>query len=676
MSRKSIFLALSFLALLALALAACTPTEVVKTVVVTQEVVTEGETVVKEVVVTATPAPEVPTEATPRTLVVCMGQEPDTLYSYGGNMLAASQVQQAIYDGGTAGYDSNTFDYQPVITEKLPSLADGDALIQTVAVAEGDSVVDNDGNPATLTAKTADAPGTMVRPSGCRAVDCAVEYDGTNVTEMDQMVVTFKFLSGLLWSDGTPLTAADSVYSFGLYMSPDSPVATRYAGERTASYEATDDVTAVWTGLPGYMDSTYFLNYWGPLPEHVMGQYTPADIVTSFDAQAMWLGWGPFVIDEWVKGEQITLHKNPNYFRASEGLPIFDNLVYRFTGGDANAAIAAILAGECDIVDQTTALDGQSQLLLELQAANQLDATFVTGTTWEHTDFNIKPIDTIINTGAFAGWDTDGDGYGPFGDVRLRQAIAMCMDRQAVVDTALYGQSIVLDTYIPPNHPLFNADVKHWDYDPAAAAALLDEIGWLDSDGDPATPRVAKGVTGVPDGTLLSMNYGTTTAVLRQQVTQILQQPLADCGIQVNLQYYPAAEWFADGPDGVLMGRRTDLGEFAWLTGVQPGCDLYLSTQIMGPDNGWAGQNQTGFTNLEYDAACNQALQSLPGEDAYTEGHMEAQRIFGEELPVVPLFLRLKLAATRPDMCNFIMDPTANSEMWNVENFDYGDCAQ
>ena len=123
------------------------------------------------------------------------------------------------------------------------------------------------------------------------------------------------------------------------------------------------------------------------------------------------------------------------------------------------------------------------------------------------------------------------------------------------------------------------------------------------------------------------------------------------------------------------MGRRTDLGEFAWLTGVEPGCDLYLSTQIQGPDNGWAGQNQTGFTNAEYDAACNQAIQSLPGEDAYTEGHLEAQRIFGEELPVVPLFLRLKLAATRPDMCNFIMDPTANSEMWNVENFDYGDCA-
>jgi peptide/nickel transport system substrate-binding protein len=669
MSRKSILLALSFLALVALALAACTPTEVVKTVIVTQEVMVAGTPVVQELVVTATPAPVEPTVAAPRTLVICLGQEPDTLYIYGGSMLAATQVQQAIYDGPI---DSNTFAYQPVILEKLPSLADGDAVINKVAVAEGDTVTDNDGNPATLTAKTADTAGTLVRPSGCRASDCAVEYDGTNVTEMDQMEVTFKLLSGLMWSDGTPLTSADSIYSFSLYMDPDTPNPSRYTGERTASYEAPDDVTNVWTGLPGYMDSVYYTNFFQPLPQQVMGQYAPADLVSQFDAQKLWVGWGPYVIDEWVKGEQITAHKNPNYFRASEGLPMFDNLVYRLNVGDANAAIAAILAGECDIVDQTTSLDAQSQLLLQLQAKGQVNATFVTGTTWEHADFNIRPIDTIVNSGSFAGWDEDGDGVGPFGDLRLRQAVAMCMDRQSVVDTVLYGQSIVLDVYIPPNHPLFNAEAKHYPYDPAAAAALLDEAGWLDSDNDPTTPRTASGVTGVPDGTALSFKFETTNAAMRQQYTQIMAQSMAGCGIGVTLNYYNSTQWFADGPEGPLFGRLFDLGAFAWLTGVQPACDLYITPQIPSPDTGWAGQNETGYSNPEYDPACAMQLQSLPGEDAYVNGAKQAQLIFSEELPVVPLFLRLKLAVTRPDMCNFIMDPTNNSEMWNIEAFDYG----
>jgi peptide/nickel transport system substrate-binding protein len=672
MSRKSILLALSFLALVALALAACTPTEVVKTVVVTQEVMVEGTPVVQEVVVTATPAPEVPTQAAPRTLVICLGQEPDTLYIYGGSMLAASQVQEAIYDGPI---DNRTFDYQPIILEKLPSLADGDAVINPVAVAEGDTVADNDGNPATLTATTADTPGTLVRPAGCRSADCAVEYDGTNVAEMDQMVVTTKLLPGLMWSDGTPLTAADSVYSFGLYMDPDTPNPSRYTGERTASYTAPDDVTNVWTGIPGYIDSTYFINTLGtfpPMPQHVMGQYAPADLVTAFDADKLWVGWGAYVIDDWVKGEQITLHKNPNYFRASEGLPKFDNLVYRLTAGDANAAIAAVLAGECDIVDQTTSLDAQSQLLLQLQAKGQVNATFVTGTTWEHADFLIRPAEGYLNTGDFSGFDTDGDGVGPFGDARLRQAVTMCMDRQSVVDTVLYGQSIVIDTYLPPNHPLYNADSKHYDYDPAAAQALLDEVGWVDSDGDPSTPRVASGVTGVPDGTPLAFKFETTNAAMRQQYTQILAQSMNGCGIGITLNYWNSTQWFADGPEGPLFGLHYDLGAFAWLTGVQPPCDLYLTNQIPNADNGWAGQNDPGYSNPAFDTACNMQLQSLPGEDNYVKGAKDAQFIFSEDVPVAPLFLRLKLAVTRPDMCNFVMDPTANSEMWNIEEFDYG----
>jgi peptide/nickel transport system substrate-binding protein len=674
MSRKSIFLALSLVALVALALAACTPTEVVKTVIVTQEVQVAGTPVIQEVVVTATPKPVVPTEAAPRTLVACLGQEPDSMYIYKSAMAASLNVQNAFYDGPI---DNNSFAYQAVILEKLPSIADGDAVIQTVDVKAGDSVTDNDGNVATLTAKTADAAGTMVRPAGCRATDCAVEYDGTNVTQMDQMVVTFKIKAGILWSDGTPLKASDSVYSFGLYMNPDTPNPTRYTGEHTASYVASDDVTNVWTGLPGYMDAVYFTNFFQPLPEHLMGQYTAAQLVTEFDAQKLWVGWGPYILDEWVQGQQFTLHKNPNYYRAGEGLPKFDSMVYRIIGQDSNAAIAALLAGDCDIIDQTIGLDNQSQLLLELQAKNQLDATFVTGTTWEHIDWNEQPVGTIVNSGAFAGWDKDANGFGPFGDVRLRQALAMCMDRQAIVDTVMYGQSVVLNTYIPPNHPLYNPDVKVWPYDPAAAATLFDEIGWLDDDGDPATPRVAKGVTGVPDGTKLSFNYETTNSTLRQQVTQLISQNLAGCGVESVIGLMPAAQWFAAGPEGKLYGRLYDQGEFAWLTGVEPACDLYLSTQLPTEANGWSGQNNPGYSNPAYDTVCNAAKQSLPGEEAYKTNHLEAQRIFGEDLPVIPLFLRLKLAATRPDMCNFVMDPTNNSEFWNVEAFDYGpSCSQ
>ena len=667
---KNLFLALSLLMVASFVLAACQPAATpevitqVETVVVTQMV--EGEPV--EIIITATPAPvvEEPAEpAGPRTLVICLGQEPETLYNYGGSMLAQSQVLEAVYDSSVGIYDNRTFAYQPTIVEKLPSLADGDAVLQAVDVNPGDTIVNDAGDPATLEA------GVVYRPTGCAAPDCAVTYEGDAAVQMDQLVVTFKLLPGLLWSDGTPLTAADSVYSFNLAGDPDTPT-TKFALERTASYEALDDVTIVWTGMPGYKDSTYFINMWQPYPEHIYGQFTAAELIEAEESARKPLGWGPYVIDEWVAGDNIRLHKNENYFRASEGLPKFDTLVYRMVGENSNANIAKVLSGECDIVDQTSHLDDQSELLLELSAAGQVNATFVTGTTWEHADFGIVPVSYDD------GWQP-GDRPDFFGDVRTRRAIAMCMDRQAVVDTVMFGQSVVLDTYIPPQHPLFNTNVVHYDFDVAAGSALLEEVGWMDEDGDPATPRTYAGDNpNIPAGTELSFGFWTTNATQRQQATQLMAQTMSECGITGNLEYWTPGEYFADGPDGPVFGRRFDIGQFAWLTGVEPSCDLYITDEIPGPieegfPSGWGGSNDTGFSNPDYDAACKAAIQSLPGQPSYTENHLLAQEIFGDQLPVVPLYLRLKLAATRTDMCNFIMDPTNNSEMWNIEEFDYGE---
>ena len=229
--------------------------------------------------------------------------------------------------------------------------------------------------------------------------------------------------------------------------------------------------------------------------------------------------------------------------------------------------------------------------------------------------------------------------------------------------------------------------MRHYEFDVAAGSALLEEVGWVDDDGEPETPRIAREVASVPDGTRLEVTYETT--ISRSQIVTILQESLAQCGIQVNIKTY-GSELFADGPEGVLFGRNFDLGGFAWFTGVAPPCDLYLSSLTPGAvgefwvsvqdgkernfsTGGWGSQNNPGFANEEYDRVCKTALGSLPGQPEFEAAHMEAQRIFAEQLPVAPLYSQIKLAATRPDMCGFIMDPTANSEFWNIEEFDYGE---
>jgi peptide/nickel transport system substrate-binding protein len=661
------------LIVLALILGACTPagTEpppqtIIETVVVTE--IVEGEPVEVVQVVTPTPEPE-----GPRTLVICMLETPPTLYRYGA-LYATWRFLEAIEDGPI---DYNSFGYQPVILEKLPSLADGDATLTKVTVGEGDVVVDADGQVVTL-ASAADPPILLIPTAG----EEAVAYPGGNF-EMEQLSASFRLLPNLKWSDGTPLTAADSVYAFNLASDPQS-LSDKYPIERTSSYEATGDLTTVWIGLPGYLDSTYFLNYYPPAPEHVWGQYSAAELLEEEVSAIKPIGWGPYIIDEWNPGESLILHKNPNYFRADEGLPKFDNLVLRIIGEGSNASIAALLAGECDISTRIGA--DQAELVLELEQAGLIEPAISTSTVFEQLTF-------LIQIGEYDdGYQIGVDQPDYFSDVRTRRAIAMCINRQALVDSLLFGQSEVLDTYLPRIHPLFPPDVNHYDFDIEAGRALLEEVGWMDEDGDPATPRIAQGVANVPDGTRFEFEYYTTDQPLRQKASALIQSTLAECGIQANVNNVPVEIYFQAEPGGGDWGdwsRGGDGGidEFGWSTSGDPPCDLYLSDAVPGPEGEtWIsildgkerifsdpnGVNITGFANEDFDDACGTALGSLPGQADHMAAHHEAQRIFAEQLPSIPLFNYLEVAATRKDMCNFIMDPTG-LEMWNIEEFDYGE---
>jgi peptide/nickel transport system substrate-binding protein len=317
--------------------------------------------------------------------------------------------------------------------------------------------------------------------------------------------------------------------------------------------------------------------------------------------------------------------------------------------------------------------------LTQFEDSGQLQTHFSTSPVWEHADFGIQPLSYE-------------DGYQPgvdrpdfFSDVRVRQAFAMCMDRQKVVDEVLAGRSLVPDSYLPHEHPLFNPDLPSYTFDPLAGGQLLEQIGWVDDDADPQTPRVARGIQGVIDGTPFKVTYTTSTAMQRQAASQILAASLAECGVELELDYGPAGEVFAPGPEGPVFGRRFDLAQFAWSTSTQPPCELWTSHQIPGDPilvdedglplypYGWGGVNETGFADLDYDRACLQALETLPGQTGYLDNHRAVQQIFADQLPVVPLYQHLKLAVSRSDMCGFILDASASSEMWNIENFDYGE---
>ena len=638
--------ALIFLFILALTLPACAPQVVVTPLV--------AETPTPTSLPLFTPTPVT------RSLTVCLGEEPNTLYPYGNLNSAARSVLSAIYDGPM---DVTDYSYEPIILEKIPSLEDGDAQMSPVSVNAGSKIVDSAGNVVLL------STGTKVRPSGCRSDACAVSYDGSSTLQMDQIVATFTMLKGLMWSDGAPLTSSDSIYSFGLASSESTP-GSKFLVDRTASYEAADEQTIQWWGIPGFIDPDYYTNFWMPLPEHAWSEFPPDQLLKVDVSSKLPLGWGPYIIDKWEPGKSLHFIKNLNYFRADSGLPKFDELTFLIFP-DANAAMSALVDGTCDMLDPSTHLDGQVGLLQQMQIDNRARLFTAQTNVIEWLGMGILPASYDD------GFDVKKDRPDFFGDKRTRQAIAVCLDRQKVVDTVLFGLSQVPDTYLPSDHPLHNANVQTYEYNPASGNKILNDVGWIDKDNDPSTPRVAQSVTNVPIDTPLILNYYTSSATQRHQVAEILAQSLAECGIGLNVIYSSASDFYAQGPTGPLFGRQFDLAEYAiGVNSLEPQCSWFTSVQIPSESNHWIGTNVSGYKSSTFDAACQKALQTVSTDPEYAS-HQEAQAIFAADIPSIPLYLRLKVAATRPDFCGFSLDPSSSSALADIETFDYGDsCPQ
>ena len=598
----------------------------------------------------------IPRAPVPSSLTICLGQEPNTLYPFGDLNAAARSVLAAVDEGP---FDVIGYEYQPVIFTRMPSLENGEAQIVGTQVQAGAQLVDANGDLVQL------RQGARVRPADCRGDDCVITYDGTTSLEMDQMVVNFRLRPDLTWADGTSLTADDSVYAFEINANVKTSANT-YLIERTQIYEAADAQTVQWWGVPGFIDPSYVTNFWAPAPKHLWSQF-PADQLPSLDvASRTPIGWGPYMIVDWIAGDHITLAKNPYYFRTVDGFPKMDTLSFRFIP-DPNMALSELIAGRCDILDPSIPLDGQAGLLQEMQAAGQTQMFSASGTTIEWLGLGIVPASYDD------GFDIQKDRQNIFADVHTRQGIAYCLDRQSVVNNILLGMTTVPTTYVPVEHPVYDPNIASIPYDPEVGISLLELAGWQDTDHNPATPLRAIKVANVAYNTPLRLNYYTTTATQRRQVAEILKKSLAECGIGLNLEYFSQNELYASGPHGFLFGRNFDLAEYAMgVNSIEPPCNWFTSGGIPSEDNMWLGTNVSGYSNVEYDTACRAALLSLPEEQAYINSYRQTQIILSTDLPAIPLYYRLQIAATRPEICHFDFDATANP-LWNVESIDKGD---
>jgi peptide/nickel transport system substrate-binding protein len=168
--------------------------------------------------------------------------------------------------------------------------------------------------------------------------------------------------------------------------------------------------------------------------------------------------------------------------------------------------------------------------------------------------------------------------------VRVRQAVAQCIDRFALNRDLLLGLTEPAATFWD-NTPYANPNLQPWPYDPAAANALLNEAGWVDSNGDGTRDK---------DGVELVLVHGTTTRAIRQDTQAVAQQQLAECGIGLEIIGYAADVFFQSYANGGPMDTgQLDIGQWSGTEAFpDPDSSRWLCAEIPTDENPDGNNNQ------------------------------------------------------------------------------------
>jgi peptide/nickel transport system substrate-binding protein len=290
------------------------------------------------------------------------------------------------------------------------------------------------------------------------------------------------------------------------------------------------------------------------------------------------VGYGPYLFGDWVIGDSITFTKNPNWDGQA---PAIDRVIVRFIA-DTAQMVNSLEAGEIDM-----AFNFPDPLVASYQA--------------------LEGVTTFSTDGVFgdAIWMNVGNGGHPaLSNINVRMAIMHAIDRITLAaELRLPGTTVPKSWYSAKFWP---EDLPFLEYDADLANQVLTEAGWVDSDENPATPRVSSGVEGVSDGFPLVLRFYTTTRQDRMDYQVAIQEYLNAAGIGTLLNPVPANLLFGDFLEGGILDTGDfDLAIFALSTSpLTPfagapdwfGCGGVPTAENPNGNNGW------GWCDAEYDA--------------------------------------------------------------------------
>ncbi|MFW5843510.1 MAG: ABC transporter substrate-binding protein [Spirochaetota bacterium] len=426
----------------------------------------------------------------------------------------------------------------------------------------------------------------------------------------DGLEFTFYLREGIEFHDGTPFNAEAVKFSFDRQFVEDHP----YYDLGPWKYWGYMDMSSIVDRIEVVDDQTvkfYLKKVEAPFLANLAMDFaaivSPAAVEehgAEFPSNPV--GTGPFKFVSWVKDDSITLDANEDYW--GEG-PYLDRLIIRVIP-DATARYLALKNGEVDVIDFPSAED------LELMEEDE-------------------NIELIQQPGLNVGYIAMNNDKAPFDDPRVRRAMNYAINRDEIIEGVYGNAGQVAKNPIPPTMWSYNDDIDPYPYDPERARELLAEAGF-------------------PDGfstDLWAMPVARPYNPNARRIAEIVQAQLVDVGVDIEIVSY---DW------GTYLDR-TDSGEHSmamlgW-TGDNGDPDNFLFVLLSIPAAEVPAGNIAFWRNEEFNDLVVEAKETFDRERR-TELYRQAQEVFHEDAPWVPLAHSVVTVPVRNNVQDFVIYPT------------------
>ena len=474
----------------------------------------------------------------------------------------------------------------------------------------------------------------------------------------DNMSITWKLLPGVKWSDGTPFTAADVVFTADYCLDPAAGCAQLFKFEGIKSIEAVDDLTVKITfDAPKANPFNAFVGSQTPILQKAQfADCMGAAAAACTEANFAPIGTGPFRVTEFRVNDLVQYEANPEYRDPAK--PEFATAMIK-GGGDSIASAREVLeTGEFDYAWNTQI---NPQLQAQMLAAGKGQFIMGFGTNIERLELNLTDPSPDLPEGERS---TAKYPNPRLSDVRVRRALSMAIDRTTLNEIG-YGAGGEPNCNVVPAPAFYASDnTACLTQDIEGAKALLEEAGWTDSDGDGVREK---------DGMRLKLLYQTTNNPVRQDFQALIKGWWAEIGVETELKVIDPGVFFGGDPASTDTAEKfyADVEMHANnFDGTDPEAYLAALTtdKAPRPETNWIGTNYNRYSDPEYDALSVKLSQTFDMDERAAIAKKMNDMLTKDGMVILPLILRGNLSAHANSLGGVKVNAW-DSEMWNVADW-------